>query len=303
MTTANSWGTPQKTVKRTNRPNQETRKLWEGIIAIVNEPDFARSVLTTRQIYYQCVVRGFIDQNSQAQYDRVQRAVLQMRRQDAIPWAKIRDGHRERITWRTYNELSAALEDTAQLYRRNVMRSQPIHLELWIEKDSLAGWLRPLAMRYGIPYAALRGFSSDGFQFDAAEEWRDLGRPVVVIYAGDFDPSGWTIATDLEAHLQYFYDRVTVQHIGLHSQQIRMLDLPPSFEAKKSDSRTPAFVRQFGTQCTELDAVPPNILQQWYENTIRSLVDIRELQNEWEHEYREKQQLADMINNGLRGVL
>jgi len=127
---------------------------------------------------------------------------------------------------------------------------------------ALAGWLRPLALRYGIPYAALRGFSSDGFQFDAAEEWRDLGKPVVVIYAGDFDPSGWTIATDLEAHLRYFYERVTVQHIGLHSRQIRTHALPPSFEAKKSASRTPAFVRQFGAQCTELDAVPPNILQQ-----------------------------------------
>src|SRR6266536_862054 len=227
------WGTPQKIVKRTYRPNRDTLKLWDGIARIVDDPDFAESVLTTRQIYYQCVTRAVISANNQAQYDRVQRAVLQMRRQGEIEWWKVRDGHRERNTWRTYDGMGAALEDTARLYRRNVMRSQPVHIELWVEKDSLVGWLQIIAARYGIPYAALRGFSSDGFQFAAAEEWQELGKPVVVIYGGDFDPSGWTIAADLEPNLRYFYDRVTVTTIGLHPAQIRDLDLPSSFEAKK----------------------------------------------------------------------
>jgi hypothetical protein len=301
----NSLGTPQKTVKRTNKPNRNTLELWQAIREIVNDPAYDDVTLTTRTVYYQCVTRGALPANNDAQYNRVQRAVLQMRRQGAIPWGRIRDGVRERYTWagQMHNDVAEALHATAALYMRNVMRRQETHVELWIEKDSLVGFLAPIARRYGVPFAALRGFSSDGFQYDAAEDWRRRGKHVVVIYAGDFDPSGREIAESLQANLAYFYPRVFVRHIGLHRHQVHDLRLPPSFTAKESDSRAPAFVKRYGSSCTELDAVPPDILKQWYEDELRRFVDTSEIEREWEQEERERQQLAELAARGLPGDL
>lgn len=294
----NFCGTPQN-VKRTYRPQKKTMQLWEGIAAIVNDPQFADVTFSVRQVYYQCVTRGVVPENTNPQYDRVQRAILQMRRQGELEYHRIRDSARERTTWQEYGSIGEALEETAKFYRRNLMRSQPRLVEMWIEKDSLAGFLEPIAAQYGLPYAALRGYSSESFQYDAAEDWQASVKPVVIIYAGDLDPSGRNIAENLEANLQCFYQHVTVDHIGLHPADVRELGLPHSFEAKESDSRTPAFVRQYGTQCTELDAVPPNMLQRWYEQAVARHIDLTLWRREMAQWKREKEQLEEMVRRGL----
>ncbi len=291
-------GTPQN-AKRTYRPQQKTVQLWDGIRAIVRDPQFADVTFSVRQVYYQCVTRGVVKENTNAQYDRVQRAVLQMRRQGELEYHRIRDSARERTTWQEYGSIGEALEETATFYRRNLMRAQPRLVEMWIEKDSLAGFLEPIAAQYGLPYAALRGYSSESFQYDAADDWRGSDKPVVIIYAGDLDPSGRNIAENLEANLRCFYPAVTVDHIGLHPDDVREMGLPHSFEAKESDSRTPAFVRQYGAQCTELDAVPPNTLQRWYEHAVERHIDLTLWRREMAQWKREKDLLKDMVSRGL----
>ena len=57
-------GTPQN-VKRTYKPQQKTIQLWEGITAIVNDPQFADVTFSVRQVYYQCVTRGVVKEKYQ----------------------------------------------------------------------------------------------------------------------------------------------------------------------------------------------------------------------------------------------
>ncbi len=246
------------------------------------------------------MTRHFVDENTKAAYDRVQRAVLQMRRNGELPYRMVRDNHRERVTWRQYGSATEALEETARLYRRNLMRSQPLHLEVWCEKDALSGVISPICSQYGVPFAAIRGFSSDSFQFDSAEEIREIGKPAVVIYLGDHDPSGWFIAKDLESHLRAFGANVTVVHAAIHPQQITQWNLPQSFEAKESDKKRHAFIRYFGSdRCVELDALPPNALRGIVESAIEQHIDVDAYATEAYIGQLEREQLANLVANGL----
>jgi hypothetical protein len=120
-----------------------------------------------------------------------------------------------------------------------------------------------------------------------------------VLYAGDFDPGGVCMTEQLEQQLRCFYPNVSVWHVGLREDQVRALDLPPSFEVKDTDTRGDAFTQRFGTQCTELDAVPPDVLRDWYRSAIRACVDVRQLEAEWERQRTDQAFLQDVIQRAL----
>jgi hypothetical protein len=285
--------------KNTSEPNKESLRLWQSIHTIATDPNYDDMSLTVRQVYYQCVTRHFVPENTKGQYRRVQRAILQMRRQGHLPWWKIRDSLRERKQYAVHDDARAALDKTAREYRRDVMRFQQVHIELWIEKDSLIGWVSDLAEEFGLHFAAMRGFSSDSFQYDAAEAWRQIRKPVFVLYAGDFDPGGVFMTEQLEQQLRCFYSSVSVWHIGLREDQVRKLRLPPSFEVKATDTRGDGFAQRFGTQCTELDAVPPDVLRGWYRDAIVSCVDRAQLEDEWERQKHDRVLLQDIVRQAL----
>lgn len=288
-------------IKKVHKPNAASRQLWDNILSIVHDPDYNGDPLTVRQVYYQCVTRHFVGENTQAMYDKVQRAVLQMRRNGALSYRMIRDNARERRAIRQYGSASEALEEMGRLYRRNFLQTQPNYIEVWCEKDALSGVIAPICMQYGVTFAAIRGFSSDSFQFDSAEEIAEVGKPAIVIYLGDHDPSGWWIAKDLEAHVRSFGVDVTVDHRGVHPRQIDQFNLPDSFEAKQSDKKRAAFVAHFGrARCVELDALPPNVLRQIVEEAIEEYIDVDAYNREVEIHNMERQQLKELARHGLQ---
>ena len=89
---------------------------------------------------------------------------------------------------------------------------------------------------------------------DVAED--DDGRDLIVLYVGDFDPSGLYMSEeDLPARFdKYDGDHVDLRRIALMADQLRGL---PSFPAsdKKKDPRYKWFVANYGKQCWELDAM------------------------------------------------
>jgi hypothetical protein len=291
----------QASIKKISKPNQSSRTLWDNISSIVHDPAYNGDPLTVRQIYYQCVTRHYVPENNKAMYDKVQRAVLQMRRNGALPYRMVRDNARERRAIRQYGSAGEALEEMGRLYRRNFMQSQYYHIEVWCEKDALSGVISPICAQYGVTFAAIRGFSSDSFQYDSAEEIREIGKPAIVIYLGDHDPSGWWIAKDLEAHMQSFGVDIHIDHRGVHPWQIDRYGLPDSFEAKESDKKRSAFIAHFGrARCVELDALPPNVLRSIVEEAIEEYIDVAAFNREVETHNMERQQLQELAAHGLQ---
>ena len=87
------------------------------------------------------------------------------------------------------------------LYRRNYWISQPVHVEVWCEKDALTGVIQPVCERYGVTYVATRGFPSITLRYESARAIAATAKPARIFYFGDHDASGQRISANLEAEL------------------------------------------------------------------------------------------------------
>ena len=254
--------------KNAQKPQQRSLALRDAIAAVVAEYD----VMTVRQLYYQMEMRGYVGKTD-ADYDRVQYHCLQMRRDGMIPYWKIRDLSRVRRKVAQYEGMRDLLERSLEFYRRNYWTYQPVNVEIWCEKEALLGVIAPVCDEYGVTFVAAKGFDSESLAYESAQELRELGKPTHVYYFGDHDPSGWWIANKLEQRIRDFGADVRVRHMAVHPFQVEDWGLPTR-QAKKSDSRLRGFLQRFGSDsCTELDAVPPNVLQGYVRHCIEAEID------------------------------
>jgi hypothetical protein len=118
----------------------------------------------------------------------------------------------------------------------------------------------------------VHGFSSATTVHDIAED--DDGRDLIVLYVGDFDPSGMYMSEeDLPARFaKYDGDHITLRRIALTPRQVPGL---PSFPAsdKRKDPRYRWFVANHGLHCWELDAMDPNELRSCVKREIKKLIE------------------------------
>ena len=76
----------------------------------------------------------------------------------------------------------------------------------------------------------------------------------------------------------------------LTAEQVEAYSLPPA-PAKRSDSRAAAFIAKHGDRAVELDALPPNVLQDLVREALEENVD----KSEWErHQDLEEQDQAEL---------
>ena len=280
--------------KKIHRPRTKTRTLWDAIAAVAAEYE----VMTVRQLYYQMEMRGYVGK-SQADYDKVQRACLQMRRQGVLSYDKIVDSSRERRTIYQYNSMRQALEDLHQTYRRNYWLEQPVHIEIWCEKDALTSVMNPVCQGYGVAFQALRGFDSESFAYESAKDIKATGKPARIYYFGDHDPAGWWIARNLEPQLRSFGAAATVIHVGVTPEQVAVMDLPTR-QANPKDSRYRGFVDYFGSDlCTEVDAIPPNELEGLIESSIQQNIDMHAWFRVKREERLELETLESLVSAGF----
>ena len=136
----------------------------------------------------------------------------------------------------------------------------------------MRGVLAPVLDRYAVGFFPVHGFSSATAAHDVAED--DDGRPLVILYVGDFDPSGMFMSEeDLPARFtKYGGDHVKLTRIALTVEQLEGL---PSFPAadKKKDPRYRWFVANHGRHCWELDAMDPNDLRDCVKRGIQKLIE------------------------------
>jgi hypothetical protein len=95
--------------------------------------------MTVRQVFYQLVVRGAVDKTEEQYQGTVIRLMTDMRLNGSLPYDWVVDeSRRVRIT-KTYDNIEHALEQTAKFYRRSALEQSPDYIEVWVEKDALAG--------------------------------------------------------------------------------------------------------------------------------------------------------------------
>ena len=203
---------------------------------------------------------------------RVYRLLKEARERGNIPWEYIVDETRSLERVPQWSDPAAYARVVARSYRRNFWDQQPVRVEVWSEKGTVRGVLAPVLEKYGVGFRVLHGFSGAGTLHDVAQS--NNSRPLIILYAGDWDPSGMSMSeNDLPERLE----RYGGNHVELRRVALTIDCLPglPSFPAKdkRKDTRYPWFVRRFGQRCWELDALDPNDLRGRVERAIKALIE------------------------------
>ncbi len=239
-------------IKRASKAELESRKA--ALLEIVAEIQ----PCTVRQCFYQAEVRGVVEK-TEAGYDKVQRALVDMRRAGTLPYGWIADNTRWQRRPTSYGDPAEAIEEVARFYRKDLWRDADSYVELWLEKDALAGVINPLTSRFDVPLMVARGYSSLSFLHGSAKYIAALDVPAYVYHLGDFDPSGVNAAETIETTLRALapYAELHFERIAVLPEQIAAWDLPTR-PTKATDSRA----KRFGyAQSVELDAIHPDTLR------------------------------------------
>jgi Protein of unknown function C-terminus (DUF2399) len=251
-------------------PQEKTLRIW---LAILRAFDAIGVPMTVRQMFYALVARAIIEKTEQG-YEQVGYHLLNMRRQKVVPYGFIADNTRYMRKPRSYASLEEFLQSSQHFYRKSVWETLPDRVEIWIEKDALAGVVYDVTEPWDVPLMVTRGFPSETFVYEAVEAINAAEKPTYVYYFGDFDPSGVAIATGTAAKMQRWTGLITFTHVAVTPEQIVRMNLPTR-PTKKSDSRA----KSWTAESVELDAIPANILRQLVEDCIRIHVPAHHL--EW----------------------
>jgi hypothetical protein len=246
--------------------SKKTKVLLEAAYKIAE----AAQPITGRGVGYKLFTQGLIPSMATSEMNRVYRLLKEAREEGVIPWDWIVDETRE--LEQTAADPKKFRRDLINSYRRDYWKQQPVRVEVWSEKGTVRGVLRPVLDKYGVGFRVMHGFSSATSVYDVAQS--DNGKLLIALYVGDWDPSGLCMSNvDLPNRLtKYGGAHVDLRRIALVQDQLGGL---PSFPAsdKAKDPRYKWFTQNHGHECWELDALDPNILRDLVEQKIEDLIE------------------------------
>jgi hypothetical protein len=284
---------------------------------------FARMLLaefhpmTLRQLHYAIFSAAKIEyDNTPSDYKRLSRATTTARRgyrelelagykdllnlRDGIPPDWIVDETRQAEVVNVWADVHGYLDTVKRAYRRDNWQTQPHYCEVWSEKATVLGSLRPLADELGVTLRVCRGYGSTGMESRIGEDFEVIDRPITVFFLGDHDPSGRDIERDIHRRAQDASGKeFKLIRLAIHPEDIRLFKLPPQ-KIKDTDSRADAFKAKYGNKAAtvELDALPVDELRRRVREAIESLIDF----DRWNRQVRTQQLEFACINDFVERV-
>ncbi len=232
--------------------------------------------------------------NTRASYQQLCELALRARLDGRIPWKAVSDETRPQSNWPTHHcasEYIAAQADRMfKTYWRDLMQSQTNHVEIVGEKNTVQSIVHRVAADYTVPYTIGRGYCSGVPRYEMAQRYRMSGKSrLVLVLLSDHDPDGEEIS---QSFVRSIRDDFGVQEIvavraAITPEQIEDYDLPPMMTAKKTSTNYAKFHAQHGDAVYELEALPPDALEQILRDTIGSVIDTEAFNYELEKEVKD----------------
>jgi hypothetical protein len=246
---------------------------------------------TVRQVFYQATVRGVVDK-TEAGYRIVQTDLVYLRRAALMPFDWLADNTRWQRKPLTFGSIKEALDETARLYRKALWAKANCYVEVWLEKDALAGVVLPITSMFDVPLMVARGYASLSFLHTAAEYIQDLDVPAYIYHLGDFDPSGVNAGEKIKETLREYAPRASLafERVAVTPEQITAWNLPTR-PTKPTDSRA----KGFGDISVELDAVEPNRLRDLVRVAIEQHLPPEQFEVLRAAEESERRQIAGLV--------
>lgn len=257
----------------------EFTRSWitEKAIEIISR--YEPGMLTLRGLHYQLVAIGMT--NTTRHYKRAVSAMIKARWDGVVNFEAFSDHDRAMIGVTEYEttDLDDSIENGKEQvglwmnsYSKNRWENQPYYVEVFIEKKALQGVFQKPCQKNKIALGACKGYPSLTFLNEAKERFMEAennGKKPVIIYFGDYDPSGEDIPRSIKDNLLEFGIEVVMDRRALMENQVVEWNLPHA-PTKIGDSRTAKW-NGFGQ--VELDAVSPQKLINLCQDAIDSYFD------------------------------
>lgn len=281
---------------------KDTLAIIDNAITIISDYQAQGFNLTLRQLYYQFVARGLLA-NTEQNYNKLGNIISDARRAGLIDWNAIEDRTRYLRQLPSWDNPQDILKSARDSYHRDLWVNQDKRLEVWIEKDALVGVIESVCQENDIPFFSCRGYVSDSEIWSGAVnriwKYHNKNQDTIILHLGDHDPSGIDMTRDIEARLNLFtYNQTNleVRRIALNMAQIKQQNPPPN-PAKITDTRYDNYVRDYGLESWELDALEP----QFISNLIKEEVDKERNIDKWNELYQlqesERKQIDNLIDS------
>jgi hypothetical protein len=309
------------------RPRGDTQLILVTASDIIKQYQAQGLRLTLRQLYYQFVARDLVP-NTEKSYKKLGMIISKGRLGGYLDWDAIEDRVRVPVVWAEYNSVDDVLDEALRRYRLPRQAGQRIYVELWVEKDALAGVLQPVAAEYHVTMMVNRGYSSSSAMKDAGDRLRKCCdkygcSQAMVLYLGDLDPSGEDMVRDIRERLDSFlnegvliveeddkdsfekdadreerkpYILLRVDKLALTMDQVDEYDPPPN-PTKLSDSRAKNFIAQYGDSSWEVDALEPTVLQELITNALEEVLDMDVMNVVKKQERKDQERLRKAVKN------
>jgi hypothetical protein len=261
--------------------------------------------LTLRQLYYQFVSRDLLP-NTQKSYDRLGQIINRARLAGLMDWDHLVDRTRNIRSVAHWENPADIIDTVSRQFRLDKWSTAPTRIEVWVEKEALAGVVQRAADRNDVAWFSCRGYVSQSEMWAAGQRLREyikVGQNVILLHLGDHDPSGIDMTRDITDRLRTFIlqdwannemeetgaikfrdiiasmdercDGRTwfdVRRIALNYDQVQQYNPPPN-PAKATDARFAKYLEEYGSESWELDALDPATLDALIESEIDDIID------------------------------
>lgn len=129
----------------------------ESANSIIEDYQDAGYKLTLRQLYYQFVSKDLLP-NTIQNYKRLGSIVNDARLAGLIDWDAIEDRTRNLASLAHWSGPEEIVESCAAQFRTDRWAGQPCRVEVWIEKEALAGVFERVCEEYDVPFLCCRGY-------------------------------------------------------------------------------------------------------------------------------------------------
>jgi hypothetical protein len=238
--------------------------------------------LTLRQLYYQFVSRDLLA-NTQEEYKRLGSVINDGRLAGLIDWDRITDRTRNLHSLAHWKDPAEIVGACANQFRVDKWATQEIRIEVWIEKEALAGVFERVCDELDIPFFSCRGYTSQSEMWGAGQRLGRIAKKQtpIILHFGDHDPSGIDMTRDIETRLNLFgaggVCAMDLRRLALNMDQVQQYNPPPN-PAKMTDARAAGYVAKFGDESWELDALEPDVLA----GLVRGFVETNRDQAAWD---------------------
>ena len=299
------------------KPRAEAAWMVERINEICKEEAAQGYTLTLRQLYYKLVGRGWFPEdrrwrriegtnkwvrdpngtkNADPNYNWLGSIVNEARLAGMLDWDYIVDRTRSLAGSSYFSKPGDAILKASRKYAEDVWATQPLRIEVWVEKEALAEVVGRAAAEHSVDYFACRGYVSQSEMWSAGQRLLDYierGQRVLILHLGDHDPSGIDMTRDIDERLHMFMERdfhrahvnelgsrtttgairaamrakvggytpLEVRRIALTMEQVERYNPPPD-PARLTDARYQSYLEAYGDESWELDALENAVIHQ-----------------------------------------